>query len=71
MKTAQTVISGFTVQFEADEESTQCFIFDSKASASLECLLGTGCLMDSDGNGVRVSQAFIDKVAGWAYKQGY
>jgi hypothetical protein len=66
-----TMIRGYLVEFEGDDETTQCYINKNGNSASLECLIGTGCLNDRFGGDVPVPQAIIDQIEAWAMAQGY
>jgi hypothetical protein len=68
---AQTNIAGYSIEFENDGETTQCWIIKGNASASLEGLLGTGCLSDHFGDDVRVPQAIISRIETWALNKGY
>lgn len=69
--TKTTTISGYTVEFENDGETTQCFISNKRGSASLECLLGTGCLTDQFGDDFQVPANVRDQIEKWAMAQGY
>lgn len=66
-----TLIDGYTVEFENDGELTQCYIRNRRGSASLECLLGTGCLTDQYGDDFRVAEATRNRIEAWALAQGY
>jgi hypothetical protein len=68
---AQTNISGYSIEFENDGETTQCWIINGNASASLEALLMTGCLTDHFGDDVRVPKAIINRIEAWARSKGY
>lgn len=74
--TAETVIHGYDVLVERDDESTQCWISSKQhhASASLACLQATGELQSyarpgEDDHEVRAD--VIDKITEWAEKNGY
>lgn len=66
-----TTISGYIVEFENDGETTQCFISNKRGSASLECLLGTGCLTDQFGDDFQVPERVCAEIENWAMAQGY
>lgn len=68
---AQTNIFVYSIEFENDGETTQCWIIKGNASASLEALLMTGCLTDHFGDDVRVPQAIINRIEAWARSKGY
>lgn len=68
---AKTNIAGYSIEFDNDGDTTQCFIIKGNASASLEALMGTGCLSDHFGNDVRVAQSIIDRIEAWAMGKGY
>lgn len=69
--TKTTTISGYTVEFENDGETTQCFISNKRGSASLEFLLGTGCLTDQFGDDFQVPANVRTQIEKWAMAQGY
>lgn len=68
-----TNIDGYQVDYEGADENgiTQCYIQKGKHSASLEGLLMSGCISDSNWNDVPVAQSTISKIEAWARNCGY
>ncbi len=71
-----TIISGYLVELDTDNESTQCFVtYRDKSGrtyfASLAALMDYGVLEDSQSRPRRVPASTIDRITEWAVYYGY
>ncbi len=69
MKT--TKIKGYEVEVELDGETTQCWVFKGKFSASLASLHDNEVLVSNTGAEHKVNSDTIDEITDWAFSEGY
>jgi hypothetical protein len=72
---ATTIISGYLVELDTDNDTTECFIdYNDKGThyfASLAALQDTGSLEHHTGRQRRVPNSTIERIADWAISHGY
>lgn len=76
MTNATTIISGYLVELDTDNDSTQCFVTyrdrgGAHYFASLAALMDTGELEDRNNRPRRVPASTIERITDWALERGY
>ncbi len=72
MQSLKTIIDGFELDFDFDEEWSDCYVIKGKFSGTLQGILTGGALVNYDtGASLKVSSATLDKIGKWAESNGY
>lgn len=75
MTNATTIISGYLVELDTDDNGTQCFVTYRETGAhyfaSLAALMDTGELEDRNNRPRRVPASTIERITDWALERGY
>lgn len=72
MQSLKTIIDGFELELDFDEEWSDCYVIKGKFSGTLQGILTDGALVNYDtGASLKVSSATLDKIEKWAESNGY
>ena len=72
MQSLKTIIDGFELELDFDEEWSDCYIIKGKFSGTLQGILTDGALVNYDtGASLKISSATLDKIEKWAESNGY
>jgi len=72
MQSLKTIIDGFELELDFDEEWSDCYVIKGKFSGTLQGILTDGALVNYDtGASLKISSATLDKIEKWAESNGY
>ena len=72
MQSLKTIIDGFELELDFDEEWSDCYVIKGKFSGTLQGILTDGALVNYDtGASLKISSATLNKIEKWAESNGY
>ena len=72
MQSLKTIIDGFELELDFDEEWSDCYVIKGKFSGTLQGILTDGALVNYDtGASLKVSDATLAKIEKWSESNGY